>query len=78
MTDRTVLVTGGAQGIGRATVEACLEKGWNAVAMDVDAEALDALGQAVEFLVLARALLGVQGVDDELPCGWGVKVCASG
>jgi NAD(P)-dependent dehydrogenase (short-subunit alcohol dehydrogenase family) len=43
MDNGTVLITGGAQGIGRAIVEACLDKGWNAAAMDVDREALDAL-----------------------------------
>ena len=40
---KAVLVTGGAQGIGRAIVMACLEQGWGAVALDVDGEALENL-----------------------------------
>jgi len=38
--DRTALVTGGAQGIGRALVQRLLTKGWRIAALDIDAEAL--------------------------------------
>jgi NAD(P)-dependent dehydrogenase (short-subunit alcohol dehydrogenase family) len=64
MTDRTVLVTGGAQGIGRATIAACLDKGWNAVAMDVDAEALNALDQELDH---AGRLLCIKGPNHDEP-----------
>lgn len=42
MTDQgTVLVTGGASGIGRAIVEAALAEGWRAVVADLDPERLE-------------------------------------
>ncbi|MCG3753946.1 SDR family NAD(P)-dependent oxidoreductase [Amycolatopsis sp. Poz14] len=40
----TVLVTGGASGIGRAVVDAVLGAGWHAVALDRDEAALARLG----------------------------------
>jgi NAD(P)-dependent dehydrogenase (short-subunit alcohol dehydrogenase family) len=42
MTDQTVLVTGAASGIGRASVADMLEHGHRVVAMDIDAAALEA------------------------------------
>ncbi|MCE5300780.1 MAG: glucose 1-dehydrogenase [Spirochaetia bacterium] len=39
MARKTVLITGGAQGIGRGEVMAFLKAGWNAVAADPDKEA---------------------------------------
>jgi NAD(P)-dependent dehydrogenase (short-subunit alcohol dehydrogenase family) len=38
---QTVLVTGGASGIGRAIVDAVLAEGWNAVVADLDAANLE-------------------------------------
>lgn len=43
MTGNTVIVTGGANGIGRAVTRRCLADGLRVVACDVDAPALDAL-----------------------------------
>ena len=40
-----VLVAGAASGIGRATVEGCLEAGASVIALDVDAAGLAALGE---------------------------------
>ncbi|MFG1351831.1 SDR family NAD(P)-dependent oxidoreductase [Xanthobacter autotrophicus] len=37
---RSVIVTGGASGIGLAAVEALLEEGWRVVAADIDGEAV--------------------------------------
>ncbi|MDG2480867.1 MAG: SDR family oxidoreductase [Alphaproteobacteria bacterium] len=37
------MVTGGAQGIGRAIVEACLTNGWNVALLDPDIAAIEAL-----------------------------------
>jgi NAD(P)-dependent dehydrogenase (short-subunit alcohol dehydrogenase family) len=36
---KTIIVTGGAQGIGRATSETFLQQGWNVVIADPDQEA---------------------------------------
>ncbi|MBB4105499.1 SDR family NAD(P)-dependent oxidoreductase [Allorhizobium borbori] len=41
--ERTAIVTGGAQGIGRAISRALLDKGWTVSVWDRDPEALDAL-----------------------------------
>src|SRR5215213_6355235 len=41
MTQQTVLVTGGASGIGLAVVEAVLAEGWRAVVADLDPGSLD-------------------------------------
>jgi len=38
---KIAIVTGGAQGIGRAIIHHFLEKGWRAVALDKDAEAIE-------------------------------------
>lgn len=38
---QTVLVTGGASGIGRAIVDAVLAEGWRAIVADLDPKALD-------------------------------------
>ncbi|WP_187335054.1 SDR family NAD(P)-dependent oxidoreductase [Novosphingopyxis iocasae] len=40
---KIAIVTGGAQGIGRAIVHHFLEKGWRAVALDKDSEAVEDL-----------------------------------
>ena len=40
---KIAIVTGGAQGIGRAIIHHFLEKGWRAVALDKDAEAVEDL-----------------------------------
>lgn len=44
-------VTGGAQGIGRAVVEALLDAGWSVLAMDSDAEAVAELSPEVVGVV---------------------------
>ena len=41
MAQQTVLVTGGASGIGFAVVEAILAEGWRAVVADLNAESLE-------------------------------------
>jgi NAD(P)-dependent dehydrogenase (short-subunit alcohol dehydrogenase family) len=43
MQDRTVFVTGGAQGIGKAITLACLNEGTNVAVLDIDPEAMEAL-----------------------------------
>lgn len=45
--DRVAIVTGGAAGIGRATVQRFLEEGARVLAVDLDAAGLDGLRQAV-------------------------------
>src|SRR5262249_47710461 len=45
--DRVAIVTGGAAGIGRATVQRFLEEGARVLAVDLDAAGLDRLAQAV-------------------------------
>lgn len=65
---RNVLVTGGAQGIGRGIAQRLLRDGWNVAVMDNDAEALEEFGS--EFVGTATEhgskLLPVLGdVGDE-------------
>jgi len=47
ITGKTFIVTGGASGLGRATAEAILAAGGNAVLLDVNAETGQAAGQAL-------------------------------
>lgn len=49
---KTILVTGAASGIGRATTKLFASRGWRVVAVDVNEPALKALvGEASEFVV---------------------------
>jgi NAD(P)-dependent dehydrogenase (short-subunit alcohol dehydrogenase family) len=50
-----VLVTGGASGIGRATVEGFLVNGWNVVAADLNVESGEALVGALATGEVRRA-----------------------
>lgn len=45
-TDKTAVVTGGASGIGEATVMRFAEAGWNVVIGDIDAERAEAVAEA--------------------------------
>jgi 3-oxoacyl-[acyl-carrier protein] reductase len=47
MTDNVVVVTGGARGIGRGTVDAAVARGWTAVVLDLSHD--DDLPDGVEF-----------------------------
>ena len=58
---RTVIVTGAAQGIGRATVELVLRLGGNAVALDLNETTL---GEAVAALPKGRVMSVVGSVTD--------------
>lgn len=42
---RNILITGAAQGIGRAITDICLARGANVIAIDLNAEGLDALAK---------------------------------
>ena len=58
---KIAIVTGGAQGIGRAIIHHFLEKGWRAVALDKDAEAVEEAAICTppqEPLQVALELLG--------------------
>jgi NAD(P)-dependent dehydrogenase (short-subunit alcohol dehydrogenase family) len=47
---KVALVTGAAAGIGKACVNAFVADGWNVVAVDVDEEGLERVGEAVSTL----------------------------
>lgn len=59
-----VLVTGGAQGIGRAITAACLARGWPVAALDVDGEALAALA---EETAAGQRLMTIEGPNHDEP-----------
>jgi 2-keto-3-deoxy-L-fuconate dehydrogenase len=80
---KTVLVTAAAQGIGRASVLACLNAGARVIATDIQAEGLASLAQqAGEGAVLSTALLdvrdtsAVQSLAAQLPPLHGLFNCA--
>ena len=58
---RTIVVTGAAQGIGKATVELAIELGANVVAVDLNGEAL---GPALAALPAERVMKVVGSVTD--------------
>jgi NADP-dependent 3-hydroxy acid dehydrogenase YdfG len=49
MTSRTVLITGAAAGIGRASAQTLATRGWTVAAMDRDAEGLAILAEEAEL-----------------------------
>lgn len=55
---RTVLVTGGARGLGRALCARFLRAGWNVAAMDVDARSGTAAARTLTALGPLRFLAG--------------------
>src|SRR3954451_796428 len=59
-TQNTMLVTGGASGIGFAIVEAVLEQGWHVVVADVDSGNLD---RAREGLARHSTLVHFEQLD---------------
>ncbi|MGI4815271.1 MAG: SDR family NAD(P)-dependent oxidoreductase [Janthinobacterium lividum] len=58
---RTTVVTGAGQGIGKALTELCIELGGNVIAVDLNAQTLDAL---VETLPAEKVLKVVGSVTD--------------
>ena len=70
MSDRAILVTGGAQGIGRAIALHFARAGWRAIVLDRDEEALDELAA----LVPQERLLGISadtGKEDHVARAFG-------
>jgi 3-oxoacyl-[acyl-carrier protein] reductase len=59
--DRTIVVTGAAQGIGKATTELAVELGANVIAVDLNGEAL---GPALAALPAERVMKVVGSVTD--------------
>ncbi|MEM7120771.1 MAG: glucose 1-dehydrogenase [Pseudomonadota bacterium] len=60
--DKTVFVTGGAQGIGRAITVGCLAQGARVAVLDIDDEALRALGEETDA---GDRLLGMTGANHD-------------
>jgi NAD(P)-dependent dehydrogenase (short-subunit alcohol dehydrogenase family) len=69
---RSVLVTGAAQGIGRATAELFALEGWRVTAADVDVDGLAALAEALPGDALVTAELDVTDA-----AGWERVVAAT-
>jgi NAD(P)-dependent dehydrogenase (short-subunit alcohol dehydrogenase family) len=57
---RTALVTGAASGIGRATVARFAAEGWNVVAADINAAALDAVAADVHGVEVVQCDVAVE------------------
>ncbi len=62
---KTILITGGPSGIGRAVTEAVLEKGWRAIAVDVSEDTLascrEELAAAGDRLICTRLDVADEG-----------------
>ena len=80
----TLIVTGGASGIGRATIERALAEGAAVLAVDRDADALPPSkriqGSALEVLSgdVADADLAAKGRGDRARHGIGAERCRHG
>jgi NAD(P)-dependent dehydrogenase (short-subunit alcohol dehydrogenase family) len=62
---QTVLVTGAASGIGRATAELAATRGHTVLALDRDADAIEPLGETLLELGARQAVAAVADVTDE-------------
>jgi NAD(P)-dependent dehydrogenase (short-subunit alcohol dehydrogenase family) len=61
----TAIVTGGASGIGLATVRHLLEEGWDAVVADADSDALDRVPGTLGDLAPRARLVEADVTDDQ-------------
>ena len=73
MSGKTLIVTGGASGLGRATAEAILAAGGNAVLLDVNADT----GAAARLAMGARARFALADVTSEEQVKAGVDLAVS-
>ncbi len=62
---KTIIITGGAQGIGRATSEHFLEKGWNVVIADLDQEAAQEIPKAFFVQTDVSSEISVKNLVDK-------------
>jgi 2-keto-3-deoxy-L-fuconate dehydrogenase len=82
LSGKTILITAAAQGIGRASVVACLEAGAVVIATDIQADALARLAEDADCARLRTAPLdvrdtaAVQALAAELPPLHGLFNCA--
>jgi 3-oxoacyl-[acyl-carrier protein] reductase len=60
----TVIITGGANGVGKALVEKCLSEGMTVIACDIDAEALEKLADENAGRLLEIEICDVGKHDD--------------
>lgn len=72
MTARTVIVTGAAAGIGRATADALTAEGWRVIGIDRTEGSVEVAGDAGDPSVLRAALERCDGRLDALVCSAGI------
>jgi NAD(P)-dependent dehydrogenase (short-subunit alcohol dehydrogenase family) len=74
MPTQAVLITGGAQGIGRGVARRFLQGGWRVILFDVDAEALAETRQDLAGLGEVMTIAGDVGSEDDIRrAGAGVR-----
>jgi NAD(P)-dependent dehydrogenase (short-subunit alcohol dehydrogenase family) len=65
---KTLLITGAAQGIGKATARLFAERGWRVLGLDIDAETLQHAARECGFEAIVCDLAAPRAITDAIAC----------
>ena len=65
---KTLLITGAAQGIGKATARLFAERGWRVLGLDIDAGALQRSARECGFEAVVCDLAAPRAITDAIAC----------
>ncbi len=65
---KTLLITGAAQGIGKATAQLFAERGWRVLGLDINAQKLESAARKCGFEAIICDLAAPQAITDAIAC----------